>query len=117
MRAFRPLLLVIVVLLTVTFLLQNTWMNDEISVGYRLFMYDFGNTPSFPIWGLVLAAFFIGYVLGWSVGRIDIMSLRGQMRKLKRQRDDMEAAKAAPVAYNPVAYNPVVDSPSKDSTK
>ena len=110
--AIRPLLSVIVILLAVSFVLQNAWMTAENSVSYRLFTYDFGSSPGFPIWGLVLGAFFIGYVLGWSVGRLDIMSLQGQVRKLKRRVAEFEASKVAPVGYNPVP-----DAASKESTK
>ncbi len=111
MRAFRPLFSVIVIILAVTFVLQNTWMTEENSVGYRLFTYDFGNTAAFPIWSLVLAAFFLGYLLGWSVGRLDIMSLRGQLKKSMRRIGDLESKTTVPIAYNPAP-----DNTSKGST-
>ena len=101
MKAFRALLYIIILILCIVFVLQNAWLNEEHSVVYRLFTLTVGETAPFPIWGLVLGAFFGGYLLGWSVGRLDIISLKGNLRKTKRRLDQLDAAQAAPAATPP----------------
>ncbi len=91
MKALRALLTIVVFVLVIIFLFQNTWLQDSETLNYQLFTWRLVDLEV-PIWGVLLLAFFIGYVLAWVVGRLDIIGHKNTARRARKQVAELEKA-------------------------
>lgn len=90
MKALRPLLLVLVFVLLMVFMFQNAWLHEMQSIRYDLpFLLPL--VADVPNWALVLTAFLIGYVLAWTVGRLDLFAQKNAARKSRKRTTELES--------------------------
>lgn len=84
MNAIRSLLYVLLSVVAVVFVLQNTWMTETRTVQLDLYVTSAIQSRPLPIYVYVVGAFVIGYLLAWIVGRADILALKWRLRRMRR---------------------------------